>query len=350
MAITSTGYAGTVDDVAWSQLQPALGDEHGVEADTAWRVTAVAGKERTVAAALGAGYGWGVRDVSDAPVELQAPAPAGTATVWHTIAARRDYASRQTTFVRFTNTAADGQDLAAALAAQTVPGVVTYQGLATFSVRGGATAVQAVVDHRRRAVKLRTAPTLSGLGAPGPGLVGMLTGTGEGWLYRAQLVAGSWSWVRQRGPSAGAFGPTYVGGILESLPAAQQARLADGTPHPLWRSWSFETQFLGFVDVPDQGRSYRVVLDFNFYGGSPFTTTDFSYHVRTSADADNLASMLAAGPQAVQGRQVLTATPTRQVFSGAQRFWLVAVRTRGANRGEVAIIQDELRATPVYAD
>ncbi|ROP45955.1 hypothetical protein [Pseudokineococcus lusitanus] len=352
MAITSTGYNGEVDYVAFSQWQLALGDEHGVEGSTDLRVTPVAGKERTVAVAPGAAYGWGVRDVSDAVVELQAPAPSGTALVWHTVAVRRDYAAQSTSLVLVQSAAGDGQALAAALDAQSVPGVVTLQGLATFSVRGGVTAVQAVVDHRRRTTKVRTSPTLSGLGRPGPGLVGMLDG--EAWLWRAELVAGSWTWQRQRDPVQGSFGPTYVGGVLESLPASRTHRVGSAG-HPSWRSWPFPTQFLGYVDVPNQNRPYRLVLDFNFVAGTGGTGSRFAYFARAgSADAPNLGESIIggdAGPEAdvPQTRRLVVATPTAQVFTGATRVYLVAERS-GDTQGEVAIVQDLLRATPVYAD
>jgi hypothetical protein len=363
VAITSTGYNGSVDDVALSAWQGVLGDEHGVEGENDWRVVPVTGKDRTVAVSFGAGFGWGVRDViTDAVVELQAPAPSGTALVVHTIAAKRDYAARTTTFVRFTNSAADGTDIAAAVEAQTVPGVVTYQGVATFAVRGGQTTVQSVTDHRRWTTKVRTAATLAGLGAPVLGRVGMLRGE-PGWLWRPQLVGGTWTWVRQRAAVAGSAGPTYVGEITTALSPAVR-RLANGQPNPDWRSFNFPSDqgVIGWVDVPDQGRAYRLLVDFAFVAGvagasddaSPFW--DFQVVAGSASAGPVVAAALGVGyyPYAAkpaQSRQLTRATPSPQVFTGAQRVFLVAYRRGGGSlAGEVAVVYDELRATPVYAD
>jgi len=147
VAITSVGYDGSVDEQDWANLARFLGKEPCTLGATGWQVTAVTGPDRTVRVAVGTGYGWGVKDDSDASVDLQLQTIT-SGTRWDTVVARRDWQPTPgggTTFVVVKGTSTKA--LAASLLNN--PGVQHDQPLALVQVTAGVSTPTAVIDLRK---------------------------------------------------------------------------------------------------------------------------------------------------------------------------------------------------------
>lgn len=88
MAITSIGYEGSVDERQWAKLGPRLGADPAIS--TGFEATILTTTDRTVRLAPGAATGWGVHDISDANIDLQAPI-VGSGSRWDTVVIRRTW-------------------------------------------------------------------------------------------------------------------------------------------------------------------------------------------------------------------------------------------------------------------
>ena len=97
MAVTFTSYgydtttANPYTEVAWADAHPSIGTgTYGVRSATDWKVTAVAGADRTVSIAAGWGWGCGVIDKTVANDTIQLD-PIASGSRWDLIAVRRDW-------------------------------------------------------------------------------------------------------------------------------------------------------------------------------------------------------------------------------------------------------------------
>ncbi|MDF2992095.1 MAG: hypothetical protein K0S37_2609 [Microbacterium sp.] len=141
MAITSAGYEGTVNEPEWSDLLAmAGGRQYGVGGPGDWKVTPGVGADRQIQIAVGRGFGYGVRDLSDAVATLQLPA----GERWHLITAHRDWQANQTTFAAISG----GVEMQLP-PRDTTPGTVDDQPLALVRVRAASQiALADIIDLR----------------------------------------------------------------------------------------------------------------------------------------------------------------------------------------------------------
>lgn len=142
MAITSVGYAGTVDDVEWPLVtRYAGGATYNVAGPADFNATPGVG-DRAVAISAGVAAGAGVVDTSDGPVTLLLPSVA-SGDRWDLIGLQRHWATGISTVVRVA-----GGTSKALPSRSTTPGVEDVQPLWLLRVRAGQTTVQEYVDLR----------------------------------------------------------------------------------------------------------------------------------------------------------------------------------------------------------
>ena len=145
MAITSTGYDGSITETQWSKLVPLAGGSHyGVSGANDWKVTTHASLDRGVNIATGSGWGHGVLDTSDAVASLQG-GTISSGTRWDMVVARRNWAGTggATTFVLIA-----GSSSKALPSRNTNPGTLDDQPIALVQFTAGNTAATAIVDLR----------------------------------------------------------------------------------------------------------------------------------------------------------------------------------------------------------
>ena len=145
MAITSTGYDGAVTELGWAKMISAVGSsEYGVLGSNDYRVTAVAGADRTVSISTGSAWGKGVFDTNDANITVQL-GTVSSGSRWDLIAVRRNWtgASGTTTVVGIA-----GSSAKAIPARNTNPGILDDQPLALVQVSAGQTQPTTIVDLR----------------------------------------------------------------------------------------------------------------------------------------------------------------------------------------------------------
>lgn len=143
MALTSVGYAGSVTSADWADLTAAFGAQYGVGGAADWKVTTVAGQDRTVSVAVGSGFGHGILDTTDAAETIQL-ATVGSGSRWDTIVARRTWATPVTTLIAVQGTSTRG----ISASRQSNPGVVDDQPIALVQVTAGQQLPTSVVDLR----------------------------------------------------------------------------------------------------------------------------------------------------------------------------------------------------------
>lgn len=215
MTITSVGYGGDIDEVAWARIARTLGAEYGVmganatEDPGACRVTAVPAADRTIRIAPGIVYGHGIFDTLDTDETLQLP-PVAAGSRWDVIYVRREWSGPggTTTIVRAPATAAG--DIPTR---ENNPGVLDEQPIALVRLAAGQSVPQEVVD-------LRVWQSNGGATAADRKVLQFLTAPGteiwiDGELWARQMGANDTpQWVRNpRGSTLPVFarGPAIVG-------------------------------------------------------------------------------------------------------------------------------------------
>lgn len=190
MALTSIGYAGSVTSANWAKLTAAFGAQYGVGGAGDWKVTTVAGQDRTVSIAVGSGFGHGILDTTDASETVQL-GTVGSGSRWDTIVARRTWSTPATVLMAVQGTSTQ----AISASRQANPGVVDDQPIALVQVTAGQQLPTAVVD-------LRSWRGNGGMVAASEDALGYLTSPGSaiwvnGVLWVRQVAAnGTASWVR----------------------------------------------------------------------------------------------------------------------------------------------------------
>lgn len=142
MAITSVGYAGTVNDVQWATLLPyGGGAEYAVVDTTDFRVTSGGSGDRAVTVAPGVAIGMGVMDMSDSSVVLNAAA--ASSVRFDLVGLVRDWATAESSLAIIPGGSAQ------AIPSRPVnPGIEDVQPLALIRVDPGSSVVQVVADLR----------------------------------------------------------------------------------------------------------------------------------------------------------------------------------------------------------
>lgn len=208
MAITSIGYDGTVDERDWARLQASTASVYGVSSPTSWRVSAVAGADRTVSIASGIGWGHHVLDESDINYTLQGDT-ISTGSRWDLVVMRRDWTATgggPSAFRLVKGTSARGIP-----SRQTEPGSVDDQPIALVEFRAGQTQPGTIIDLRAWAgnggIEAVDKMALDYLNKPG---AAVKIGTS---IHRYQLGANNvWSWVEYPLRNAGKlYTPTWSG-------------------------------------------------------------------------------------------------------------------------------------------
>jgi hypothetical protein len=145
MAITSTGYDGSIDEADWADMIPKVGFSHyGVTEPSDWRVTAHATLARGVSISTGTGWGQGVIDTSDTTVSLQG-ATISSGSRWDMVVVRRNWSGTagSTTFAMITGTSTKKLP-----ARNNNPGSLDDQPLALVQFTAGSSAATSIVDLR----------------------------------------------------------------------------------------------------------------------------------------------------------------------------------------------------------
>ena len=152
MAVTfiSNGYdtttANPYTESAWADAHPSIGlAKYGVRSATDWKVSAVAGQDRTVSIAAGRGFGHGVTDktVTNDTIQLDT---ISSGSRWDLIACRRDWTptAGESKFVKInggaTATIPGGRNAN--------PGGIDDQPIALVQVTAGQTQPSAIIDLR----------------------------------------------------------------------------------------------------------------------------------------------------------------------------------------------------------
>lgn len=151
VAFTSHGYDTTVSnpytETAWAEAFPSIGlARYGVRSALDWKVTAVAGQDRTVSINAGRGYGHGVTDKTVENETIQLDTIAAGSTRWDLIVVRRDWTPTggESKFLKVnggaTKTIPGGRVVG--------PGNIDDQPIALVQVTGGQTQPTAIVDLR----------------------------------------------------------------------------------------------------------------------------------------------------------------------------------------------------------
>lgn len=200
MALTSVGYAGPIEPAEWADLTAGLGTNYGVIDAGHWKVTTVAGQDRTVSIAAGRGFGKGVLDVTDAAETVQLSTVA-SGSRWDTIVARRTWATPLTAFVGLQGTSTQAISSSRLVGA----GATDDQPIALVQITAGQQLPSAVVDLRcwrgNGGVFAASTDALGYLNAPGSHVR-----VGSDTWYSQVDSGGSVSWVLESGNSIGLFG------------------------------------------------------------------------------------------------------------------------------------------------
>lgn len=207
MALTSVGYAGSVTSADWADLTAAFGAQYGVLGAGDWKVTTVAGQDRTVSIAAGSGFGHGILDTTDAAQTVQL-GTVGSGSRWDTIVARRTWSTPATVLMAVQGTSTQGL----AASRQANPGVVDDQPIALVQVTAGQQLPTSVVDLRcwrgNGGMTAASEDALAYLTSPGS----VIWVNGVEWV-RQVASNGSISWVRAEPVDVvdGALAGTYQG-------------------------------------------------------------------------------------------------------------------------------------------
>jgi hypothetical protein len=145
MAITSAGYDGTVDEVQFAQMIPKVGTtEYGVSDRGEFRVTAVAGQDRTLNISDGTAWGMGVFDVSDSNITVQLDIVT-SGSRWDLIVLHRDW---QPPGGNTSIKVIKGGSKMVIPTRKTSPGIEDDQPIALVRVQAGSTGIAEIVDLR----------------------------------------------------------------------------------------------------------------------------------------------------------------------------------------------------------
>lgn len=150
VTFTSHGYDTTVDkpygESVWADAHPAIGTaRYGVRSPLDWKVTAVAGQDRTVSINAGKGFGHGVTDKTVENDTLQL-ATITSGSRWDLIVARRDWTP--TAGVTKFEKISGGATPTLPGGRQVGPGNIDDQPLALVQVTAGQTQPTGIIDLR----------------------------------------------------------------------------------------------------------------------------------------------------------------------------------------------------------
>lgn len=157
MAITSVGYDGTVDEVQWATMVPAVGSsQYGVAQSFAWQVRAGTNPGQ-INIDEGSGWGSGVYDTVTGTTSLTQTSLPSSGTRWDLVAMRRDWTPpngvSQFVIIKGTSAKQLPSDQTPSNSASTTgrnvePGVVDDQPIALVQWTAGKSLPTAIIDLR----------------------------------------------------------------------------------------------------------------------------------------------------------------------------------------------------------
>jgi hypothetical protein len=216
MALVSKGYDGSITETDLPRWVRSARADYGVLAAGDWKVTTVAGQDRTISIATGTGFGRAVVDTTDAAETIQL-ATVASGTRWDTIVARRNYSTNTTTFVAVQGTAS--RVIAAGRLTSDLGGT-DDQPLALVQITSGQQLPTGIVDLRCWAgnggLHAASIEALAYLDAPGSSVR-----VGADVWDRQVDTAGAASWVRSSTSSIDLYGR---GGSISGGTPATDAR------------------------------------------------------------------------------------------------------------------------------
>lgn len=155
MALTATGFPGSVSSVQFASMAGGFGSLGEVDGQNDYRCTVAAG-DRTVRVDTGVAHAGGVRVVNDAAINVQLDA-IGSGSRWDLIRLTRNWSgSGSVSVTKLTGTSVK----AIPGAANDTLGAIHDQWIALARVTAGQTAVQELIDLRLSAHKVYTARDL----------------------------------------------------------------------------------------------------------------------------------------------------------------------------------------------
>jgi len=252
VTFTSNGYDTTTGnpytEVAWADAHPSIGSaRYGVRSPSDWKVSAVAGADRTVSINAGSGFGHGVTDKTVANETIQLD-PIASGSRWDLIAVRRDWTptAGESKFVKING----GSTMVLPGGRQIGPGNIDDQPLALVMVTAGQTQPQLIIDLR------------------------VWAGDGGGLVGAHDLVR---SYLNSTGTRVNIWGQDWIRNLADNdVPQWKRLDLAAATKNGLVSPAGYSVDGNVYVE-PMDGRT-RVTADFTIKRtGSSFTVgSDFT--------------------------------------------------------------------------
>lgn len=196
MATSNIGFDGSVDEIAAAALGRYLGADYSVAGPNDWKVTAVAGQDRTVSIAAGVGYGHFVLDTETAPTLLQLGA-ISSGKRWDLVCRRRTWSPPGGTSVFYAVQGQPASNPAATIPSTraNVPGQQDDQPIALVQLTAGQTTPSQIIDLRAWSSKLYQAGSL--LALPDPKIGTAVEINGERFTLKTD-GAGNPLWISAR--------------------------------------------------------------------------------------------------------------------------------------------------------
>ncbi len=239
MAISSIGYAGSVDEAEWAKLSRfAAGHTYLVAGPDDFRATP-AGGDRGVEIATGVAAGAGIYDESDSPVTFNLPS-VSSGSRWDLIGLERDWGTGTTSVDRIAGSASK-----AIPTRSTNPGVEDVQPLWLLRVTAGQTTIQEYVD-------LRAFVSDGGVWAADDLVKSYLDRVGT------VLTIGDAVWTRRL---SGSGTPEWVRSVEQGPKQRKIASSAAGTLNPSNGTINFISQQTIPAEPFGAGVDYDIVID-----------------------------------------------------------------------------------------
>lgn len=327
---TSVGYEGTVDEPDFSELMSAAGGrQYGVTNESSWKATAGPG-DREVKLLAGAGFGYGVRDRTTAPVSLFLDA-AASGSRWDLVVVRRDWQANESTF-----------DVVEGSSAKMLPTRETDhsvqkddQPVALVRVQAGRSDVAEIID-------LRVWGGDGGSTAQDDLVLQFLNRLGT------QVRIGVRQWARVLN-SVG--NPTWIdvaaGRLLNVVRVPFLDLPPSGQPNSEGVSvWGNQLQTIASFGFEDPGTPYRVEMYADGFWGNEIANSPGRHDFEFVVGSTTIANRLPAADEFFFGNwRSWAPPPSQQIFTGTQPLVMRARRQSGDTYGAVRASESRVIAT-----
>jgi len=327
---TSVGYDGSVNEPDFSELMSAAGGrQYGVTSESSWKPTAGPG-DREVKLLAGAGFGYGVRDRTTAPVSLFLDA-AGSGSRWDLVVVRRDWQANESTF-----------DVIEGSSTKMLPGRETShsvqkddQPIALVRIQAGRSDVAEIID-------LRVWGGDGGSTAADELVLQFMNRLGT------QIRIGVRQWARLL-DSVG--NPTWIdvaaGRLLNVVRVPFEALPPSGQPNSQGVTvWGNPGQTIAKFNLDDPGTPYRVEMYADGFWGNEIANSPARHDFDFVVGETTIATRLPAADEFFFGNwRSWAPPPSQQIFTGAQPLLMRARRISGDTYGAVRAAESRVIAT-----